>query len=139
MLPRLLRIANRRGGRVPLEPGLDELDRGEESADELVELEPLLDPRQPGRVAARLGKRAREQRAAILGREVRDLQRSELLGLSDDLSLVPAEQRAEQRQVARVLDNREVVQRLACDLTERVAGHDRAGALAPSEDARHAD
>src|SRR5439155_9514542 len=90
------------------------------------------------RLRARLGERAREQGAAVFGGQDRDLERAELLGLADDLALVPAEQGAQEREPAGRLDDGEVLQRLARDLAERVARDERSGPLAARERLRDA-
>src|SRR5262249_41072852 len=74
---------------------------------------------------ARFGEPAGEQLAAVLGRQVGELERPELLGLADDLGLVPGEQRSQERKRSGALDDAEVLKRLARDLTERVAGDER--------------
>ena len=60
--------------------------------------------------------------------------RPDLLGLADDLGLVPGRRsgRSTGRSAA-LLDDAEVVQRLRGDLAERVAGDERLAALAPRE------
>jgi hypothetical protein len=87
----------------------------------------VIDPR-PGLHPAR-----REQRAAVLVRQLGDGERADPPRLGHDLCLVPAEQRPQDRQGHRVVEGGDVRQRLAGDLAEGVAGDQRGPAETPCQ------
>jgi hypothetical protein len=69
-----------------------------------------------------------QQGAAVLVGQLGDGQGADPAGLGHDLGLVPADQRAEDRQLHRVVKRGDVGQRLAAHLAKRVAGDQRAAA-----------
>jgi hypothetical protein len=74
-----------------------------------------------------------KQRAAVLVGELGDGQRAQAARLGHDLGLVPAEQRAQDRQLDRVVEGGDVRQGLAGHLAQGVAGHQRVGVQAGGE------
>ena len=78
----------------------------------------------------------REQRAAVLIGNDRDRIGAEPLRLGDDLFLVHADQRPEDRQRRHRSDRRQVLERLRRDLADDLAGHQRARARVARDAAR---
>ncbi len=74
-----------------------------------------------------------EQRAAVLIGKLGDGQGPDATGLGYDLALVPADQRAQDRERDGVVERGDVGERLAADLPKRVAGDQRGAAEAPGE------
>src|SRR5579863_10577927 len=80
---------------------------------ELIRVEPALDLAQVLDLRPGLRPARGEQRAAVLVRQLGDGQRAEPARLRHDLGLVPAEQRAQDRQPDGIVERRDVRQRLA--------------------------
>jgi hypothetical protein len=103
----------------------------------------LLDVRRPLDLTQVVGLPARdrelrgEELAAVLVGQDGDLVGAELPRDLHDLLLVAVDQGAQERQLGRLLDHREVGERLRGDLPQGVAGHQRLGALAPAERRGH--
>ena len=111
--------------------------RGDELLHGLTEIETGFERAQLLGRGARLGPRAGEEGAAVLGGERRHGEGPDLLGLLDDLGLVPGDQRPQQRQVGRLLDDAQVVERLRGDLAERVPRDQHLGSFSPPEHRGH--
>ena len=74
------------------------------------------------------GVAGREQRAAVLVGNDRDVEGAQPLGLRDDLLLVHADERAEHLHVRGIANHRHVVERLRRHLANHLARHQRLGA-----------
>jgi hypothetical protein len=100
---------------------------------QLVRVKAAFDAAQVVDAGAGLHPAWREQRAAVLIGQFGDRQGADAAGLGHDLGLVPADQRAQDRQFHGVVERGDVGERLAAHLAERVAGDQRGAAEPPGE------
>ena len=105
------------------------LDLRDEALDHLVRVKggPGVEDGPHARV--RLGTARHEERAAVRRGLARDVVRADPLGAGDDLLLVGADERTQDRHRHGLVDRSDVVERLRGDLAERLAGDDGLGAL----------
>ena len=110
------------GGTLREVPPLDALD---EVGDHSLVVEALPGGEHIGHARVRLGATRHEERAAVRCGLARDVVRPDLVGASDDLLLVGADQRAQDGHRHRLVDGSDVLERLRGNLAERLARNQR--------------
>ena len=118
------------GGTLREVPPLDALD---EVGDHALVVEALPGGEHVGHARVRLGATRHEERAAVRRGLARDVVRPDLVGSSDNLLLVGADQRAQDGHRHRLVDGSDVLERLRGNLAERLARNQRLRALEKRE------